>query len=196
MHTSTKYIAGLVFANRSKKICIYNLYSQLKVNLKLLWCQHHYKGVLSTAYPIYLELRVFLRETFIIALFSMFIISKLYLSAGGTIFIISKLCLIFFLFNRSSYQGSKARKSRLWRLNFFETACQVENGIRAKLIWSKKEKRINLKSALRRKVDLKMDAWHWCKPNHLLLTKDFYPEKKFKPISVKHLKSLESKKLR
>ena len=119
---------------------------------------------------------------FIIALFSMFIISKLYLSAGGTIFIISKLCLIFFLFNRSSYQGSKARKSRLWRLNFFETACQVENGIRAKLIWSKKEKRINLKSALRRKVDLKMDAWHWCKPNHLLLTKDFYPEKKFKPI--------------
>ena len=63
MHTSTKYIAGLVFANRSKKICIYNIHSQLKVNLKLFWCQHHYKGVLSTAYPIYLELRVFLRET-------------------------------------------------------------------------------------------------------------------------------------
>ena len=54
---------------------------------------------------------------FIIALFSMFIISKLYLSAGGTIFIISKLCLVFFLLNRSSYQGSKARKSRLWPLN-------------------------------------------------------------------------------
>ena len=69
MHTSTKYIASLVFANRSKKICIYNLYSQLKVNLKLLWCQHHYKGVLSTAYPIYLELRVFLRETLTFELF-------------------------------------------------------------------------------------------------------------------------------
>ena len=155
------------------------------------------------------------------------------LSAGGTTFIISKLCLHFFLFNRSSYKGSfkqnligsakifwpktiphlyvigqicsfcpspslpcfwkekniqntrKVKKSIskvVWcynsvtsssTLNFFETACQVENGIRAKLIWSQKEMRINLKSALRRKVDLKMDAWHWCKPNHLLLPKDF-----------------------